>query len=66
MSVPVFFADLSPLPFMVFGGAGLLIIAGVFLAIAAALLGWVKRNRAQRDVEADDEPQLFPDLDQDK
>ncbi len=38
-------ADLNPLPILVVGGAILLVIAGVLIAIAVALFGYIKRRK---------------------
>lgn len=56
-------ADVSPLPLLVGGGVVLAAIAGVFLAFAAMVFGWIKRRR-NRDSStlSDEERSRFPDL----
>ncbi len=43
--LPAVLADMSPLPFLVVGGAAILAVGGAFLILAVALFGYIKRRK---------------------
>ena len=63
MAAALLLADVAPVPVLVIGGVGILIISGVCLALAAAMFGWIRRRRRPRQPSAgDEETPQFPNL----
>jgi hypothetical protein len=45
MALPLFFADISPLPFIIAGGGILVAICGIILSLAVFVAGIIRRKR---------------------